>query len=115
MAVKDNHTSNRRRLSAAEINEILRALEQSGLSRASFARKHRIGYSTLCSWIYRSRQRKDASPWIEVSDVMKTPSSTIASPYRVAWANGMSLELNREFEAGKAGELINLIQSRCSR
>ena len=114
MAVRNDHTSNRRRRSAAEINEILRALEQSGLSRASFAREHGIGYTTLCSWIYRSRQRKDASPWIEVSDVMRTPSSTKASPYRVEWGNGMSLELSREFETEKVGELINLIQSQCS-
>lgn len=114
MAVKDGPTSNRRRRSAAEVNEILRALEQSGVSRASFARKHGIGYSTLCSWIYRSRRRKDASPWIEVSDVMRTPSLTKASPYRVEWANGMSLELSRDFETGKVGELIHLIQSRCS-
>ena len=108
MADNDSHTSNRQHRTAAEINEILAALEQSGLSRASFAREHGIGYSTLCSWIYRSRQRKDAPPWVEVSNVLRAPSSTKAPPYRVEWANGMSLELSREFETQKVGELINL-------
>ena len=114
MAVKDDHTPNRQHRSAAEINEILRDLEQSGLSRARYAQKHGIGYSTLCSWIYRSRKRKDASPWIEVSDAMRTPSSSSASCYRLEWANGMSLELGPQFDARKVGELIHLIQSQCS-
>ena len=113
MSDSEDHTSSRRRRTAAEIHEILTALEQSGLSRANFAQEHGIGYSTLCSWVYRSRQKKDASPWVEVSEAMRTPSVTTVSPYRLEWANGMSLELSREFETQKAGELINLIQSQC--
>ena len=114
MAANDDLSSKRQRRTAAEINEILRDLEQSGLSRASYAQKHGIGYSTLCSWIYRSRKKKDASPWIEVSDAIRTPSSSSASCYRLEWANGISLELSPEFDTRKVGELIHLIQSQCS-
>ena len=49
MSVSDDHPSNCQRRKVAEINEILAALERSGLIQAKFAQNHRIGYLTLCS------------------------------------------------------------------
>ena len=113
MADEKNHTTRRRR-STAEINELLEALAQSGLTRAAFARKHNLGYSTLCKWVHRNRRKSQTPGWLEVSDVIRTPGEASTSPYRLHWPDGINLELGRDFDSQKVGELISLIRSQCS-
>lgn len=114
MRRKKDQGTRQGRLSEVEVQNLLDALEQSGLSRASFARKHGVGYSTLCSWLYRSRRRKPAAQWVEVTDALRKPRQAPSSAYRFHWPNGLALELNSEFESEKVSELLSIAQSSCS-
>lgn len=50
----------RRKISAKRREKLLAMFEGSGMSSAAFARKHGIGYSTLCGW--RNRAKVEAKP-----------------------------------------------------
>ena len=114
MARRKNQVGGRRQYSEVQVQELLKTLEQSGLSRASFARKHGIGYSTLCSWLYHSRRGKPSTQWVEVTDALKKPRKAPCSSYRFHWPNGLALELNSDFESQKVSELLSIAQSSCS-
>ncbi len=56
----------RRRTPPRRRIQLLAAFDRSGLSAAAFARRHGIGYSTLCAWRHRQAQTKALPAFVEV-------------------------------------------------
>ena len=54
------HTPSSRR------TQLLAAFDRSGLSAATFARQHGIGYTTFCGWRHRRAKTKASPAFVEV-------------------------------------------------
>ena len=94
---------------------ILREHRRSGLSLQSFARKHKLCYSSLLRW--RSRQRRGANVLVPSDTVadpgfvpVKIESEVFGGDYVLSWAGGRSLKIPPQFEAASLRRLLSVLE-----
>ena len=67
MKISNGSPRYRQRLTPASRRaQLLAAFDRSGLSAAAFARRHGIGYSTLCAWRHRRAKTRPSPAFVQV-------------------------------------------------
>ena len=117
MRKKKSHRPKRQ--TAQERQEWIRAFQQSGLSRAAFARKHSLNYSTFSLWLKqkapdRAKGVTDRS-WIELPVSGKPISVSPTPSYRFKLPGDLCLEVDRGFESQEVQALLSIARESCSR
>ncbi len=111
-------TNGAKRLTARERQEWVQAYQQSGMSRAVFARLHSLNYSTFCFWLKReaacSVGKVNARSWVELPAEVSAVATQPKTPYRFRLPGGLSLELDRGFDAQEVLALLSIAQQSCS-
>ncbi len=116
MRKKKSHRTKRH--TAQERQEWIRAFQQSGLSRAAFAREHSLSYSTFSLWI-----KKEAADlaigvadrsWIELPASATPVSAGSAPSYRFKLPGSLCLEVDRGFESQEVQALLSIARESCS-
>ena len=67
----------KRRVSAQRRDQLLEEFERSGMSATAFARKHKINYTTFCSWRKRRLQAEKKNQPTLVELKLDRPSEVI--------------------------------------
>ncbi len=83
----------RRFFSAERRRELLMAFEASGLTRAEFARREGIKYTTLCNWVQQDEAAKEPSRVVRFAEVA-LPAG-VARGLEVRLADGTTLRGER--------------------
>jgi len=101
----------RRRRSTAEIAQVLKEYQTSGLTLREYAQQQDLGYSTLAQWVQRARQLPSPRP--VPAPVTFLPVQTIpalgAAPYQLRWPGGFALLLEPGFDPAQVRHLLTLL------
>jgi hypothetical protein len=111
----------------AEVEALVEAYRNSGLSLRAFAQRAGIAFSSLQRWVEKARQRQAqesrrlipqvAAPGapgfslleVELEDA-GVSGRAAAAHYELGWADGTRLRIGSGFEDGEVRRLLNLLK-----
>ena len=114
MQESNSLVSRRKRVSAAEVSQLVQQYRASGLTQREFAASVNIGYSTFTGWLHRRRRSpvKEDKAWVPVDVVKPAPSAAVVR-YQIEVPNGARLSVSPGFNAHEMEHLLKLL-SACS-
>ncbi len=107
---KPNHPHNRRCWQAH-----VKALEQSGLSRAEYCRQHKLSYHAMTYWYKRTSRKKESQsnlvpvPFHYLQNQQVQP---IREPLRLFLSKEMSIEIGDNFSEHTLTKLLSVLEQR---
>lgn len=101
----------RRHRTASERERLLVEYEDSDLTQKEFARRNGISLSCLVAWLRQSRGRraKETRPSFLPLPLDLSSNKRPQAAYRIAFANGYSLELLPGFQVDELKQLCQLL------
>jgi hypothetical protein len=113
--VREEQLRVRRRRSRAEVEQLVREYEASGLRRSEFCRTHALALSTLNRYCKRQQPHKEtagAGPWVavELSSPSPAAGSGGSSGLTVILSSGRRIDIGCRFEATTLERLISLLE-----
>ena len=107
---KTNQPHNRRRWHAH-----VKALAQSGLSRAEYCRQHKLSYHAMTYWCRRISRKKESNsnlvpvPFHYLQNQQEQP---IQEPLRLILSEKMSIEISDNFSERTLTKLLSVLEQR---
>jgi hypothetical protein len=100
--------AHRKRLTAAQREEILKAYQRSKLTQRAFAAQAGIGLSTLRLWLRKSATaRAESGGFVELPNLLSQPPA--GAVYRLHLKNGMVVEIGTGFQCEEVAALLQLL------
>jgi len=100
----------RRRLTAAQREEVLQNYRRSALPQREFAAQAGVGLSTLQLWLRKAARRPPvpAGRFVEVPNLL--PDAPDRPAYRLHLAGGAQLEIGPGFEPAELARLLRVLR-----
>lgn len=98
-----NRTLRARRTGAARRAELLAAFDRSGLSAATFARRHGLHYTTFCGWRHQRAKRKPLPAFVQVELAVPPPDGGLI----VELSGGARLRIESASQIALAAQLLH--------
>lgn len=109
--MRENNTeSTRRHRSQAEAERLVRAFEQSGLSRKAFCAARGVALHTLDYYRHRDRVRRPAAETEQLVPVELIDPAAAVGELRVELANGRRVVVEAGFDASHLKRLLAVIE-----
>jgi hypothetical protein len=124
-STQSQETAGSRQRGKAEVEALVEAYRNSGLTQRAFAREAGVAFSSLQRWVQKAREKQEMEnrclsrpmavastagfSLVEVEGV-GIPCQAVPTHYEVGWADGTRLRIGSGFEDGEVRRLLNLLK-----